>query len=102
MEGKYNITCDVFKYNTLKDAIPKEWRKTLQSMKIPPEAISFQEALTLQVNKNPQNIAAVTNKDVYWILIKNKQKNRILLNVLGMTSNYPNHNGKKYFVSRKQ
>jgi hypothetical protein len=73
MEQRYNIHCDILKYNRIKDAIPQEWRKVLQSMKIPPGAISFNETITLNVNKNPKNLAALTNKDIYWILVKNKQ-----------------------------
>ena len=78
METKYNIICNVLKYNTLKDAIPKNWRQILKTMKIPTEAISSQETLTLQVKKITKNIASVTNKDMYWILVTHKQKKPII------------------------
>jgi exonuclease III len=42
IENKYQIKCNIMKYNTLKEAIPMEWRKTLKTMKIPPIAISNQ------------------------------------------------------------
>ena len=67
------------KYNTLKDAIPRTWREILQKMKIPDDAISFKESIAIQVNKRPKDISLLTNKDVYWILVKNKQKTPIIM-----------------------
>jgi hypothetical protein len=72
IEAKFNIKCNVLKYNTLKDAIPETWRKILKTMKIPKDAISSKETLTLQVKKNVKNIASITNKDIYWILVTHK------------------------------
>ena len=74
IELKFNTTCNALKYNTLKDAIPAQWRQTLKTMKVPRAAISFQEILSLQVNKNQKSIHSITNKDIYWILVTNKQK----------------------------
>jgi hypothetical protein len=73
IELKYSIKCDVLKYNTLKDVIPPEWRKTLQSMRITQEAISFGEALNLNIQNKVINIAKLTNKDLYWVFIKDKK-----------------------------
>jgi hypothetical protein len=74
IELKFNTTCNALKYNTLKDAIPAQWRQTLKTMKVPGAAISFQEILSLEVNKNQKSIHNITNKDIYWILVTNKQK----------------------------
>jgi hypothetical protein len=79
IETKYNIHCDIMKYNTLKDAIPRSWREIMQKMKIPDEAISFKESISIQVNKHPKDISLLTNKDVYWILVRNKQQTPIIM-----------------------
>jgi hypothetical protein len=73
IEAKYNITCNALKYNTLKDAIPAEWRRILKTMKVPNEAVSSLETLALQVKNKIKNIDSITNKDLYWILVTNKQ-----------------------------
>jgi hypothetical protein len=78
IETKFGIKCDTLKYNTLKDAIPLEWRKVLQSMKIPQEAISFQETLALNIQNRTINIDNITNKDIYWIFVRNIQKKPII------------------------
>jgi hypothetical protein len=101
LENKYNITCNVLKYNTLKDAIPNSWRQILKTMKIPTEAVSFNEALTLQINKIPKNIAAITNKDVYWILVKNKQKQPIITQKLWNKLQLSEENWKNIFTIPK-
>jgi hypothetical protein len=71
IEIKYGIKCDVLKYNTLKDAIPQKWRQTLQTMKIPSKAISFQETLTLKIQNRLINKTNLTNKDLYWVFVNN-------------------------------
>jgi hypothetical protein len=78
IETKYGIKCDELKYNTLKDAIPSTWRKTLQSMKITQEAISFQEELNLKIQNRVVNIGNLTNKDLYWIFVKDIQEEPII------------------------
>ena len=78
VENKYGIKCDALKYNTLKDAIPSAWRKTLQNMKITKEAISFQEELNLKIETRIVNISNLTNKDLYWIFIKHIQVKPII------------------------
>jgi hypothetical protein len=42
------------KYNTLKDAIPRQWRTVVKTMQIPQEAISFQEEPHLNIGKTPK------------------------------------------------
>jgi hypothetical protein len=74
IENKYQIQCDIMKYNTLKEVIPSEWRKTLKTMKIPASAISSQETITLKINKQIKLLENLTNKDIYWVFINDKQK----------------------------
>ena len=73
METKFGIKCNILKYNTLKDAIPIGWRKILQSMKILQEAISFQETLALNIQNRTVNLGNITNKDLYWIFVREIQ-----------------------------
>jgi hypothetical protein len=40
-EQKFNFKCDFMNYNALKDAIPKEWRALVKTMKIPLNATNF-------------------------------------------------------------
>jgi hypothetical protein len=69
LEQQYNIKCNVLKYSQLKDAIPITWRKRLKTIKIPQEAISFNQIITLKIKKKYIPITKVTNKDIYWIFI---------------------------------
>jgi hypothetical protein len=63
----------------LKQSIPQEWRKKLKTMTIPLDAISFDETITLPIDKIDKPINLITNKDFYWVLIKNCQHNPIVL-----------------------
>jgi hypothetical protein len=47
-------------------------------MKITQEAVSFQEALNLKIQNRVVNIANLTNKDLYWIFIRNIQEKPII------------------------
>jgi hypothetical protein len=38
-------------YNKLKDAIPKNWRTILKTMKVTSEAINFKEQIYLKIGK---------------------------------------------------
>jgi hypothetical protein len=82
IEQKYNYKCDVMKYNTLKDAIPKEWRALIKKMTIPPEAISFQESPHLNIGKLSKNINLVTNNQIYWILVNDIRTESIIVDKL--------------------
>jgi hypothetical protein len=78
IETKFNIKCDILKYNTLKDAIPHMWRKTLKQMKIPTEAIDFNETTCLKINTKIKQISNIKNKELYWIFIHNIQVKPII------------------------
>jgi hypothetical protein len=73
IENKFNVNCNVMKYNTLKNAIPAEWRNTLKTIKVKLEAISSQEQTAVKINNQIKNIMMLTNKDIYWTFIKKKQ-----------------------------
>jgi hypothetical protein len=66
-------------YNTLKDAIPKEWRKVLKTMKVPPNTMNFNEQIHININKKPKIINKVSNKDIYWVMVKNIQVKPIII-----------------------
>jgi hypothetical protein len=87
IENKFNVKCNILKYNALKDAIPLNWRKKLKTMQVPIEAISFEEQLNLKINNIPKNINTITNKDLYWILIRKKKEKAIVIDSLGKTYN---------------
>jgi hypothetical protein len=66
-------------YNTLKDAIPYEWRKLLKTMKILPQTLHFKEQIHININKKPKILNKLTNKDIYWVLVKNIQVKPIII-----------------------
>ena len=69
-------------YNTLKDAVPIEWHKTIKTMRIPNELISAQQAAYLNIGKSPKEISKITNKKVYQILVRNIQAEPIIIEKL--------------------
>jgi hypothetical protein len=66
----YGLKCDFLKYNSLKDAIPKVWREKLKTIKIPENAISSEESLSIITKKGILPINLMTNKRIYWELIE--------------------------------
>jgi hypothetical protein len=56
-------------YNALKDAIPKEWRTLVKTMKIPLNATDFNENPHLNIGKKEKNINLIKNKEIYWIFV---------------------------------
>jgi hypothetical protein len=64
---------DVLQYNQLKDAIPKEWRTKLKTMKVSKNTIQRDENLYIHINKQILPTNLITNKEVYWKIVKNKQ-----------------------------
>jgi hypothetical protein len=82
LESMYDIKCDIFKFNALKDAIPIEWRKMLKLMKIPREVTSANQTAYLTIGKISKPIWQITNKEIYWILVRNIQVKPIILNKL--------------------
>ena len=60
-------------YNALISVIPRQWKLTVKSMKIPKEAISNQEQPFIMCNNRLLALSIVTNRDVYWKLVTNKK-----------------------------
>jgi hypothetical protein len=79
LKNKYNVECDMLKYNALKNVIPNCWRKILKTMKITENAINYHEELHLKIGKVSKRISQVTNKEVYWIYINNVRVEPIIL-----------------------
>jgi hypothetical protein len=73
LEIKYKIKCNILNYNALKDAIPINWRTKLKTMKVPENAVSFNEDIHVRIGKNDKNINKITNKDLYWIFVRQIQ-----------------------------
>ena len=69
LEQKYNLKCDLLKYNMLKDAIPSKWRTLLKTMKIKQETVNFQEQIHLKIGKNIKPINTIKNNEIYWTLV---------------------------------
>ena len=90
IERNYNIKCSVLKYNKLKDAIPKDWRKQVKTIRIEKDEISFNDQIFLNINNIPKSLKNITNKDIYWIFIKSIQIKAVIIDKLeyslGITS----------------
>jgi hypothetical protein len=73
IEAKFNFKCNIMEYNALKEAIPVDWRKTLKTMRVPSESISFDEDTYIRIGNKEQNVKKLTNKSLYWSMIGEKQ-----------------------------
>jgi hypothetical protein len=73
MEAKFNIKCDVMKYNKIKCAIPIEWRKILKLTNIKEKAISSKEYLAVNIKNKIKSVQSLTNKEIYWTFINEKR-----------------------------
>jgi hypothetical protein len=69
----YHVKVNFLNYNSLKDAIPMEWREKLKTMTIERNAISADEPPYVIINKHNVPIQLITNKTIYWELIKKIQ-----------------------------
>ena len=63
----------------LKDAIPSQWRKIIRKIKVPDEAISANQDVYLKIGKIDKNVAQITNKEIYWTLVRKIQEKPIIL-----------------------
>jgi hypothetical protein len=101
LNHKYNIPCNFFKYNRLKDAIPKEWRQLIRTSRAASGDFSFEDPIFIVINKYPKSIKLVTNKDIYWIFIKQKQQEAIIINKLRKTLGIKNDEWDEIFLIPK-
>jgi hypothetical protein len=69
IDDRYKLKVNFLQYNALKDAIPREWRENLKSMKIERNAISADEPPFVIMNKQNVPVQLITNKTIYWELI---------------------------------
>lgn len=69
LQNEYNVRGNILMYNSLKDAIPSEWRSLLKQMTVAQEAVSAQEGPCLETETTAKPLCLLTNKDVYSILI---------------------------------
>jgi hypothetical protein len=73
MVERHNFRGQVLQYNSLKDSIPKEWRERLKTMKVPRDAINIQEGLYMNIEKHDLPLKYITNRQVYWKIVKTIQ-----------------------------
>ena len=67
IENKYHThLCDMA-YNSLICAIPKLWKTLLKKQKIPENAISSNESITLSMRKTVKPLASIVNRELYTI-----------------------------------
>jgi hypothetical protein len=66
-------------YNTLKDAIPNEWRTMLKTMKVTHDTINFNEQIHLKIGKSSKPSNKIKNKEIYCILVNKKQQKPIII-----------------------
>jgi exonuclease III len=98
LEEKYNIKVNMLQYISLKDTIPANWRKTLKQIKVNREAISFTETIHVMIHKNLKPINNITNKDIYWVFIRNKQVEPIITYQMEQTLNIQHEQWKQIFT----
>jgi hypothetical protein len=101
LDQKYNTTCDLLKFNVLKNAIPNEWRIKLKTMHVPAAAISFLEPIYIKVNGTLKPIQLIKNKDFYWTLVKHCKKEPIVLDNLLRETGVDNKNKGQIFIINK-
>jgi hypothetical protein len=102
IEQTYGVKCDFLKYNQIKDAIPIKWRNKLKTIKVARQAISFKEQPFLRIGKNDKPINLITNKDIYWSFIKNKQVKPIICHQMERTLDITEDQWKEIFMVSKQ
>ena len=73
IQETYGLKVNFLEYNSLKDSIPKQWREKLRTMRVERNAISSEEPACIIINKHSVPIQLITNKAIYWELIKKIQ-----------------------------
>jgi hypothetical protein len=74
LEGEFLVQGGTMAYNSLIAAIPSSWKRAVKKMTIPGQAVSNKEQPYIQLgNGRLMALGIVTNKDVYWKLVKKKQ-----------------------------
>jgi hypothetical protein len=73
LDTKYNFNCNVLEYNSIKMAIPAEWRRIVKSTIIEEDKISAEDAPTMNFGNIVKQAKNISNKMIYQSLIKAKQ-----------------------------
>ena len=71
ISAKYNIQPSVMSYNSLIDAIPKDWRKSLKRNNYPNKNNELNVESTLFMNKTSHKLSNLSSKLIYWHLHEN-------------------------------
>ena len=100
-EKKYKLRCNVFEYNSIKDAIPSEWRKRLKKRNVNNNEISINDTIQIKIGKNQKPINKLTNKDVYWTFINNIATKPIIIDKMQMDYNIETSQMEKVFAITK-
>ena len=69
---RYDINCTQFKYMSLVDAIPKEWKAIIKSHRDEIINIERSEEIIRTFGLSTKEINKIASKDIYWKLLKNK------------------------------
>ena len=69
----YNFNCDILQYNSLKDAIPKEWRETLKTIQVDRDEINVDDDPFILINKQSISVKWITNREVYRKIVQKIQ-----------------------------
>ncbi len=72
--AKYNLKCSHFKYMSLIDAIPKEWKSIIKSDRDEIINIQKHEEIVRTFGLAIKPIDKITSKDIYWKLLGEKIK----------------------------
>ena len=69
---KYSIDCTRFKYMSLIDAIPKEWKAILKAHREEIITIEKSEEVSRKFGSSVKSIEKIESNDIYWKLLRNK------------------------------
>ena len=72
--NKYNIHISPFKYMSIVDAIPREWRQLIKNCNFPPYVIKDKELPHLKINDQYKNITQIKSNEIYLKLLKQQEK----------------------------
>ena len=79
LETEFDIQIKPMEYNSLITVIPVHWKRKLKQMKIPSQAVSNKEQPFILCNDRLMALGIVTNKDVYWEMVRKKQTKPICI-----------------------
>jgi hypothetical protein len=79
MQAKTGHPCDIMKYNSLKDSIPKTWRNAIKEQNEEITKPQLQSPPQILINNKTKSILKCKNNELYWILVRTKQCKPIIL-----------------------